>query len=280
MSRSAAKLFLCPTPIGNLEDISLRVLRTLEEVDVIYCEDTRHSRGLLQHYNIKKPLRSFHSHNEEKAGQDISATLKKGLNVALLSDAGMPGVSDPGALAVRICQKEGLDYTVLPGPSASLTALVMSGLANDRFIFEGFLPRKGKEREKRLESLDRQTATAILYESPHRIMATLEEFAERWPKREGALCREISKFYEDCRRGSFQSLLESYQEEAPKGEIVLLLEGIQSNEEDSSFETALEQARQGLLEGLGLNQAAKLAAQNTGQKKRDIYQALLNEREG
>lgn len=280
MPPQMGKLYLCPSPIGNLDDITLRVLKTLEDADVIYCEDTRHSRRLLTHYQIQKPLKAFHAHNEVQAGQALAEDIQAGLQVALLSDAGMPGISDPGAVAVRLAQDYDLPYTVLPGPSASLTALVLSGFASERFIFEGFLPRKGKDREKRLKKLDRQTATAIIYESPHRILATLEEFSLRWPDRQGALCREISKVYEDVQRGTFSDLFGHYKAHPPKGEMVLIIEGFRGEDEGVPFADALQLARQGLAQGLGLNQAAKEAAQATGHKKRDLYQALLEEKDG
>lgn len=270
-------LYLCATPIGNLEDITLRVLRVLQEADVIYCEDTRNTLKLLRHFEIAKPLQSYHDHSPEARAQKIADDVRAGRQVALVSDAGMPVISDPGFDLVNLFRRENLPYTVLPGASASLTALVLSGIAADRFLFEGFLPRKKKDLEARLALLDKERATAIIYESPHRLSATLDVFAKRWPERECAAVREITKRFEETVRGTTVSVRDHFNANAPRGEFVLILGG--AVETETSAEDSLAQglalAKQLIQDGASTNQAAKEAAQATGLSKRTIYQALL-----
>lgn len=270
-------LYLCATPIGNLEDITLRVLRVLQEADVIYCEDTRNTLKLLRQFEIAKPLQSYHDHSPEARAQKIADDVRAGRQVALVSDAGMPVISDPGFDLVNLFRRENLPYTVLPGASASLTALVLSGIAADRFLFEGFLPRKKKDLEARLALLDKERATAIIYESPHRLSATLDVFAKRWPERECAAVREITKRFEETVRGTTVSVRDHFNANAPRGEFVLILGG--AVETETSAEDTLAQglalAKQLIQEGASTNQAAKEAAQATGLSKRTIYQALL-----
>lgn len=270
-------LYLCATPIGNLEDITLRVLRVLQEADVIYCEDTRNTLKLLRHFEIAKPLQSYHDHSPEARAQKIADDVRAGRQVALVSDAGMPVISDPGFDLVNLFCRENLPYTVLPGASASLTALVLSGIAADRFLFEGFLPRKKKDLEARLALLDKERATAIIYESPHRLSATLDVFAKRWPERECAAVREITKRFEETVRGTTVSVRDHFNANVPRGEFVLILGG--AVETETSAEDTLAQglalAKQLIQEGASTNQAAKEAAQATGLSKRTIYQALL-----
>lgn len=270
-------LYLCATPIGNLEDITLRVLRVLQEADVIYCEDTRNTLKLLRHFEIAKPLQSYHDHSPEARAQKIADDVRAGRQVALVSDAGMPVISDPGFDLVNLFRRENLPYTVLPGASASLTALVLSGIAADRFLFEGFLPRKKKDLEARLALLDKERATAIIYESPHRLSATLDVFAKRWPERECAAVREITKRFEETVRGTTVSVRNHFNANAPRGEFVLILGG--AVETETSAEDSLAQglalAKQLIQEGASTIQAAKEAAQATGLSKRTIYQALL-----
>lgn len=270
-------LYLCATPIGNLEDITLRVLRVLQEADIIYCEDTRNTLKLLRHFEIAKPLQSYHDHSPEARAQKIADDVRAGRQVALVSDAGMPVISDPGFDLVNLFRRENLPYTVLPGASASLTALVLSGIAADRFLFEGFLPRKKKDLEARLALLDKERATAIIYESPHRLSATLDVFAKRWPERECAAVREITKRFEETVRGTTVSVRDHFNANVPRGEFVLILGG--AVETETSAEDTLAQglalAKQLIQEGASTNQAAKEAAQATGLSKRTIYQALL-----
>ena len=270
-------LYLCATPIGNLEDITLRVLRVLQEADVIYCEDTCNTLKLLRHFEIAKPLQSYHDHSPEARAQKIADDVRAGRQVALVSDAGMPVISDPGFDLVNLFRRENLPYTVLPGASASLTALVLSGIAADRFLFEGFLPRKKKDLEARLALLDKERATAIIYESPHRLSATLDVFAKRWPERECAAVREITKRFEETVRGTTVSVRDHFNANVPRGEFVLILGG--AVETETSAEDTLAQglalAKRLIQDGASTNQAAKEAAQATGLSKRTIYQALL-----
>lgn len=270
-------LYLCATPIGNLEDITLRVLRVLQEADVIYCEDTRNTLKLLRHFEIAKPLQSYHDHSPEARAQKIADDVRAGRQVALVSDAGMPVISDPGFDLVNLFRRENLPYTVLPGASASLTALVLSGIAADRFLFEGFLPRKKKDLEARLALLDKERATAIIYESPHRLSATLDVLAKRWPERECAAVREITKRFEETVRGTTVSVRDHFNANAPRGEFVLILGGAVETETsaEDTFAQGLALAKQLIQEGASTNQAAKEAAQATGLSKRTIYQALL-----
>ena len=270
-------LYLCATPIGNLEDITLRVLRMLQEADVIYCEDTRNTLKLLRHFEIAKPLQSYHDHSPEARAQKIADDVRAGRQVALVSDAGMPVISDPGFDLVNLFRRENLPYTVLPGASASLTALVLSGIAADRFLFEGFLPRKKKDLEARLALLDKERATAIIYESPHRLSATLDVFAKRWPERECAAVREITKRFEETVRGTTVSVRDHFNANAPRGEFVLILGGAVETETsaEGAFAQGLALAKQLIQDGASTNQAAKEAAQATGLSKRTIYQALL-----
>lgn len=270
-------LYLCATPIGNLEDITLRVLRVLQEADVIYCEDTRNTLKLLRHFEIAKPLQSYHDHSPEARAQKIADDVRAGRQVALVSDAGMPVISDPGFDLVNLFRRENLPYTVLPGASASLTALVLSGIAADRFLFEGFLPRKKKDLEARLALLDKERATAIIYESPHRLSATLDVFAKRWPERECAAVREITKRFEETVRGTTVSVRDHFNANAPRGEFVLILGGAVETETSAEdvFAQGLALAKQLIQDGASTNQAAKEAAQATGLSKRTIYQALL-----
>lgn len=270
-------LYLCATPIGNLEDITLRVLRVLQEADVIYCEDTRNTLKLLRHFEIAKPLQSYHDHSPEARAQKIADDVRAGRQVALVSDAGMPVISDPGFDLVNLFRRENLPYTVLPGASASLTALVLSGIAADRFLFEGFLPRKKKNLEARLALLDKERATAIIYESPHRLSATLDVFAKRWPERECAAVREITKRFEETVRGTTVSVRNHFNANAPRGEFVLILGGAVETETsaEDAYAQGLALAKQLIQDGASTNQAAKEAAQATGLSKRTIYQALL-----
>jgi 16S rRNA (cytidine1402-2'-O)-methyltransferase len=218
-------LYLVPTPIGNLKDITLRALEVLKSADVILAEDTRTSGILLKHLEISRPLQSYHIFNEHKAVQKLVDRMKKGEVFALISDAGTPAISDPGFLLVREVLAAGLDVQCLPGPTAFVPALVNSGLPNDRFIFEGFLPHK-KGRKTRIESLLEETRTMIFYESTHRLMKTLEQFSEAFgPERQGCVSRELTKIHEENVRGTLAELVEYYQTHPTKGEIVLVLAG-------------------------------------------------------
>lgn len=219
------KLYIVPTPIGNLEDITLRALRVLKEVDVVLAEDTRTSSVLLRHYDIHTPLRAHHRNNEHKSVDGIVQELESGKEMALISDAGTPGISDPGFMLARACREAGIDVECLPGPTAFVPAMVASGLPCDRFVFEGFLPLK-KGRATRLQQLAADPRTVVIYESPLRLPRTLRQLAEVFgPDRQAAVAREISKLHEENRRDTLQNLAQHYEQNKPKGEIVIVIEG-------------------------------------------------------
>jgi len=218
-----SKLFIIPTPIGNLEDITIRSLKVLEQVDLIIAEDTRKTGHLLKHYKITTKLRSHHKFNEHNTVNHIVSRLKYGEKVALVTDAGTPSISDPGYLLIRTCIENNIEVECLPGPTAFLPALVNSGLPNDKFCFEGFLPVK-KGRKKRLKELTNETRTIIFYESPHRLILTLNQFIEYFgPDRKASISRELTKIHEENIRGNLSDLLEHYAEKSVKGEIVVIL---------------------------------------------------------
>ena len=222
-----SKLYVVPTPVGNLEDITLRALRILKEVDLILAEDTRTTGILLKHFEIKKPMLSHHKFNEHQTVESVVSRIKSGENIALVSDAGTPGISDPGFLVVRECVRNGVEVQCLPGPTAFVPAIVSSGLPNERFCFEGFLPQK-KGRMTRLNSLASETRTMIFYESPYRLVKTLTQFSETFgEERQVAVCREISKIHEECVRGTIKEVIEHFTQTEPKGEIVIILQGNQ-----------------------------------------------------
>jgi len=230
-----SKLYLIPTPIGNLEDITLRALRLLKEVDVILAEDTRTSGNLLRHYSIENKLMAHHQHNEHKTVEMIKARIANGETMALISDAGTPGISDPGFLLVRECIKEGIPVECLPGPTAFVPALVSSGLPCDTFCFEGFLPQK-KGRLTKLLRLKEETRTMVFYESPHRLVKALEQFSEHFGEtRRASVSRELTKMFEETKRGTVKELAEYFSSKTVKGEIVIIVEGFNSkqNEEES-----------------------------------------------
>lgn len=219
------RLYVVPTPVGNLEDITLRAIRVLKEADLILAEDTRTSGILLKHYGIKNAMQSHHKFNEHQTVEGIVSRIKGGENVALISDAGTPAISDPGFLIVRECVRNGVDVQCLPGATAFVPALVSSGLPDERFCFEGFLPQK-KGRMTRLNALIDETRTMVFYESPYRLVKTLSQFAEYFGmERPVAVCREISKVHEECVRGSLQEVIAHFQEKEPKGEIVIIVGG-------------------------------------------------------
>lgn len=219
------KLYIVPTPVGNLEDMTFRAVKVLREADLILAEDTRTSSVLLKHYDIHGRLESHHKFNEHQTSELIKERILEGLNVALISDAGTPGISDPGFLLVRTCAAEGIEVQTLPGATACIPAIVSSGLPCDRFCFEGFLPQK-KGRQTRLQQLSSETRTMIFYESPYRLAKTLEQFSEYFgPQREASVAREISKVYEEHRRGTLLELASWYKEHEPKGEIVIIVAG-------------------------------------------------------
>lgn len=277
----AGKLYLCATPIGNLEDITLRVLRVLEEVDLIAAEDTRNSIKLLNHYEIKTPMTSYHEFNKIEKAYQLVEKLQEGMNIALITDAGTPGISDPGEELVKIAYEAGVEVTSLPGPAACITALTLSGLSTRRFAFEAFLPKDKKERKRILEELQKETRTIILYEAPHHLIKTLEELWENLGNRRITLCRELTKKYEEGQRTTINEVLEYYKDKEPRGEYVLILEGKTKEEVEEErkkeWETlSLEEHMQFYeKKGISHKEAMKLVAKDRGVSKRDIYQALL-----
>lgn len=276
------KLYLCATPIGNLEDITLRVLRTLKEVDLIAAEDTRNSVKLLNHFEIRTPMTSYHEYNKIEKAYQLAEHMKQGKNIALITDAGTPGISDPGEELVRICREEGIEVTSLPGPAACITALTVSGLPTRRFAFEAFLPRDKKERAEILNQLVNETRTIILYEAPHHLVKTLEELLGTLGDRKLAICRELTKRYEDKTLTTLTEAVAYYRETEPRGEYVLVLAGkpfaeIRKEErkswEDISFPAHMKRYEE---QGIERKEAMRRVAKDRGISKRDVYQALLN----
>lgn len=267
-------LYLCATPIGNLEDITLRVLRVLSHVEAVYAEDTRHSAQLLSHYEIKKPLISCHEHNEAQRAREIAERIKNGEDIAYISDAGMPCISDPGARLVSVCIRENLPFTVLPGATACATALALSGLPSERFLFMGFLPRSGKERRQAVEKICAAEESVIIYESPNRVYATLSEFCECMGKdRQAALVREITKLYEQAKRGTLFELCEEYRDAPPKGECVIIVEGREKqNVSDADVDAYITEL---LSEDMRAKDIARRVAEKLGVPKNDVYRRVL-----
>lgn len=276
------KLYLCATPIGNLEDITLRVLRTLKEADLIAAEDTRHSIKLLNHFDIKTPMTSYHEFNKVEKARYLVDKMREGTNVALITDAGTPGISDPGEELVRQCYEAGIEVTSLPGPAACVTALTISGMATRRFAFEAFLPSDKKEKQEIFEELKKETRTIILYEAPHRLVRTLSELLENLGDRRISVCRELTKTHETVFRTTVSEALSYYETEEPRGECVLVIEGknrmeIQQEQERSWEAISIEEHMKRYLDGgTDKKEAMKLVAKDRGMKKRDVYQYLLN----
>lgn len=277
------KLYLCATPIGNLDDITLRVLDTLKQVDLIAAEDTRHSIKLLNHFHIKTPMTSYHEYNKVEKARYLVEQLKKGVNIALVTDAGTPGISDPGEELVRQCHEAEVELTSLPGPAACITALTISGLPTRRFCFEAFLPPDKKERQMILEELKRETRTIIVYEAPHRLERTLLELFKTLGERNITVCRELTKRYEEAFRTTFSGALSFYEEHEPKGECVIVIEGKSfdqvERERQQSFEemTIAEHMERYLSQGMDKKEAMKKVAKDRGISKRDVYQSFLEE---
>lgn len=275
------KLFLCATPIGNLEDITMRVLRTLKEVDLIAAEDTRNSLHLLNHFGIRTPLTSYHEYNKIEKAYTLIDKMKEGKNVALITDAGTPGISDPGEELVRLCCEAGIETTSLPGACACVTALTLSGLPTRRFCFEAFLPQEKKEKQRILEALKTETRTVILYEAPHRLMRTLRELYEALGDRRVSVCRELTKKHETVFRTALSGALEYYEKTEPRGECVIVLEGRSRSElleeerqkwEDTDILTHVQMYE---AQGMERKEAMKRAAKDRGLSKREVYAMLI-----
>ena len=276
-------LYLCATPIGNLDDITFRVLNTLREVDLIAAEDTRHTIKLLNHFNIHTPMTSYHEYNKVDKSYQLVDKMRHGVNIALVTDAGTPGISDPGEVLVRQCYEAGIKVTSLPGAAACVTALTLSGLSTRRFCFEAFLPSEKKERQWILEELQKETRTIIIYEAPHHLIRTLKELAQvLGMDRRITLCRELTKKYEEAYSCTFKEILERYKAEEPRGECVLVIEGkkiadIQKEQRQSWDELTVEEHMEIYLrQGIERKEAMKMIAKDRGVGKRENYQILIN----
>ena len=273
-------LYLCATPIGNLEDMTFRVIRTLKEVDLIAAEDTRNSIKLLNHFEIQTPMTSYHEYNKYEKGRKLVEKLLEGQNIALITDAGTPGISDPGEELVKMCYESGIPVTSLPGAAACITALTISGLSTRRFAFEAFLPSDKKEREQILKEMETETRTMIVYEAPHRLVKTLKLFLERLGNRMITVCRELTKRHETALAVTLEEAVAHYEANPPKGECVLVIEGKSREEareeerkqwEEMTIEDHMEVYTK---QGMDKKSAMKAVAKDRGVSKRDIYQYL------
>ena len=277
----AGKLYLCATPIGNLEDITMRVLRTLKEVDLIAAEDTRNSIRLLNHFEIKTPLTSYHEYNKIDKAYQLVEKMRAGENIALITDAGTPGISDPGEDLVRICYENGIEVTSLPGAAACITALTMSGQKTRRFSFEAFLPKDKKERAEVLKEMEQDTRTLIVYEAPHHLLKTLKELYQVLGNRSVTICRELTKKFEEKRKTTLEDAVTYYETEEIRGEFVLVIEGknrsVIREAEIKSWESMTTEEHMALYESQGLDRKAamKAVAKDRGISKRDVYAELL-----
>ncbi|HHY41679.1 MAG TPA: 16S rRNA (cytidine(1402)-2'-O)-methyltransferase [Thermoanaerobacterales bacterium] len=286
-------LYLCPTPIGNLEDITLRALKILNEVDYIAAEDTRVTLKLLNHFNIKTPLISYHEHNKKSQGPRLISLLQEGKNIALVTDAGTPGISDPGEDLVKDAIKAGINIVPLPGAIAAICALVASGLSTERFVFEGFLPKKNQDRDRRLLELASEERTIIFYEAPHRIIKTLKVLKDTFGNRKAAVAREMTKIHEEFARGTLEDLIQRFIDVKPKGEMVIVVEGAKKdlnsdrgqpapfleNELSSEELKSKLQAmfKENISQGYAKNQALRKAAKELGISRNEAYRILTDD---
>ena len=276
----AGKLYLCATPIGNLDDITFRVVETLKSVDLIAAEDTRHTLGLLNHFDIKAKLTSYHEHNKYEKAIELVEKMQEGLNVALVTDAGTPGISDPGEELVKECYKAGIEVTSLPGASAIVVALSMCGLSSRRFVFEGFLPADKKERKEALNRLEGEIRTIVIYEAPHRITKTLKELLETLGNRNIRICKELTKIHEKVLALTLEEAINFFEESEPKGEMVIVIEGADEEEliaeKRKSFEekSMQEHVNMYIEQGMDEKDAMKQVAKDRGIAKRDVYEQI------
>jgi 16S rRNA (cytidine1402-2'-O)-methyltransferase len=274
-------LYLVATPIGNLEDITLRALRVLKEADIIAAEDTRQTLKLLNHYEIRNTLVSYFEHNKIEKGEYLVKQLLEGKNVAMVSDAGTPGISDPGEDLVRLAVSKGIPVTMVPGPAAVIAGVVLSGLPSGRFAFEGFLPMNKRTRRERLESLRKETRTLVFYEAPHKLIYTLKDLRESLGNRKAVIARELTKKFEEVRRTTLDEAVARYENEAPKGEFVIILEGADERElheaEIKNWEgiSLEEHVRMYTDSGLDRKEAMKRVSEDRGISKRDVYKSLI-----
>lgn len=281
----AGKLYLCATPIGNLEDITFRVVRILKEADLIAAEDTRNSLRLLNHFEIKTPMTSYHEYNKIEKGHQLVDKMLGGLTIALITDAGTPGISDPGEELVKMCLEAGIPVSSVPGPAACITALTMSGLSTRRFAFEAFLPADKKEKQAVLEELKTETRTIVLYEAPHRLLRTLQELCDALGERKITVCRELTKKHETAFQTTLREAVTWYTQNEPRGECVLVIEGksresIEKEKQESWQEISIEEHMERYeSQGIARKEAMKLVAADRGTTKREIYQYLLEHKE-
>jgi len=274
----AGTLYLVGTPIGNLEDMTFRAIHTLKTVDLIAAEDTRHTGKLLQHYDIVTPQISYHQHNRKQREPELIQQLEKGTSIALVTDAGMPGISDPGYDLVKVCVGAEITVVPIPGVTAAITALAVSGLPTNRFVFEGFVPVKGKARQDRLSALQQEIRTIILYESPHKLKQTLQDLAQYLGRdRAVMLGRELTKFYEDFQYATLEEALSFYSKQVPKGEYTLVIAGKEETAEmNLSVEEIRTELKQLLAQGVTRSQASRQLAAITSLSRQEIYQLSLD----
>ena len=272
---NSGKLYIVGTPIGNLGDFSPRAVETLSEVDFIAAEDTRVTLRLLNHFGIKKEMVSYFEHNKRERGEIITDRILGGENCAIVTDAGMPAISDPGEDLVRLCHEKGIRVEAVPSATALTTALALSGMETGRFTFEGFLSVAKKSRYEHLEELKNEKRTMVFYEAPHKLLNTLNDFYKYFGDRNIALVREITKLHEEVIRTTVGEAVKRYEENAPKGEFVLILEGKKEEEKPLTFEEAVSAAKKLIENGMSINEAAKELAGATPYKKNEIYKALL-----
>ncbi len=275
MTQQVGTLYLCPTPIGNLDDITVRVLETLKVVDLVAAEDTRRSLQLLNHFDIKKPMISYFEHNKRQRGMEILTHLQQGESVALVTDAGMPAISDPGEDLVKLCIEQQVPIVPLPGPNAALTALIASGLPTGRFSFQGFLSMNKKNRREHLNAVSHYADTLIFYEAPHKLKSTLQDLLDCLGNRNIVLCRELTKKFEEFIRLDLEHAITYYEEHTPKGEFVLIVQGAAEEGTPVVCELPLEEIYQNYLDsGIPYKEALKMAAKEKGLSKRDAYDIL------
>jgi 16S rRNA (cytidine1402-2'-O)-methyltransferase len=270
-------LYVVGTPIGNLEDITFRAVRILQTVDIIAAEDTRHTGKLLQHFQVKTPQVSYHEHNRTSRIPELLEHLINDKAIALVSDAGMPGISDPGYELVKACIEAGISVVPIPGASAAITALSAAGLPTDRFVFEGFLPAKTQQRQEHLESLQTESRTLIFYESPHRLRDTLQDLAKVWGSdRQIVLCRELTKLYEEFWRGTIAEAIAHYSQREPQGEYTLVVAGIPASQPQLTEEELKAELKQLISQGISRSQASRQLAKFTSLPRRELYQLALS----
>lgn len=270
----AGNLYLCATPIGNLSDITLRCLEVLKSVDLIAAEDTRRTKALLNHFEISKPLTSYYEHNRKEKGEYLAQQMAEGKNIALVSDAGTPAISDPGEDLVKICIERGISVVPVPGPVAAINALIGSGMSTGRFTFEGFVSVNKQSRREHLASVAEEKRTMIFYEAPHKLLSTLYDFKQTFGgERRIALCRELTKIHEEFVRLTLDEAIEKYEETPPKGEFVLVVEGAPEKEADFSDISISDHVERFIAEGMTEKDAMKAVAKERGIRKSDVYAA-------